>query len=267
MGARTFQGSRWTFGNARRRDMQVRVTQMDKTTQNAQNVVAMSDFQPETGYAAIAQIESYWEAIRGTRLLPKRSDIDPRGIELALENAFILERVAPGIARLRIAGTHLNDLMGIEVRGMPLTTFFAPEARAEVADLLETVFQTPAMGALRLTSAPGPDGDRLAARMVLLPLKSDLGDVSRVLGGLVSRGAVGTAPRRFTVQSREIRTIVAGVPIAQTSPGASPGQPALPAPQRGLAETPAPFEAKPSVPGATSPRRRPPYLRLVKSDD
>lgn len=238
---------------------------MDKSRQNAQNVVAMSDYQPETGYAAIAQVEAYWEAIRGARQLPKRSDIDPRGIEQALENAFILERIAPGIARLRIAGSHLNDLMGMEVRGMPLTAFFAPGSRASVADLLEVVFQTPAIGTMSIFSPEGPDRTRLDGRMILLPLKSDLGDVSRVLGCFVTRGQMALPPRRFEVASKEILEIAAGMPPVPASipdraprPSLNPSAPS--ASERGMAEAPATFESKPG-------KRRPPYLRLVKSDD
>lgn len=238
---------------------------MDKSRQNAQNVVAMSDYQPETGYAAIAQVEAYWEAIRGARQLPKRSDIDPRGIEQALENAFILERIAPGIARLRIAGSHLNDLMGMEVRGMPLTAFFTPGSRASVADLLEVVFQTPAIGTLSIVSPEGPDRKRLDGRMILLPLKSDLGDVSRVLGCLVTRGEMALPPRRFEVVSQEVLEIAAGmppVPAALPDRAPKPALPSTPSAQnaKGMAEDQAAFEPKPG-------KRRPPYLRLVKSDE
>jgi len=37
-----------------------------------------------------------------------RSQIDPRGLEQVLPSAFILERIAPGVARFRIAEHHLN---------------------------------------------------------------------------------------------------------------------------------------------------------------
>jgi len=236
---------------------------MDNSPHKAQNVIAMTDYQSDTGYSAIAQIEAYWEAIRGTRLLPKRSDIDPRGIEQALENAFILERIAPGIARLRIAGSHLNDLMGMEVRGMPLTSFFMPAARPVVSDLLEVVFQTPAISTLRLTSAASGTRPALEARMILLPLKSDLGDVSRVLGGFVSKGDMGPAPRRFEVLTKEVLHIATGHP-----PMPAP-QPVLPQPEarmterhspQGFAEDQAPYRPK-------TDKKRPPYLRLVKSDN
>ncbi|MEW9921896.1 PAS domain-containing protein [Marimonas sp. MJW-29] len=239
---------------------------MDKYTLNEQNVVVMSDYQPETGYAAIAQVEAYWEAIRGARLLPKRSDIDPRGIEQALENAFILERVAPGIARLRIAGNHLHDIIGMETRGMPLTTFFSPAARSVVADMLEVVFQTPAIGTLRLASPAGPERGALEGRMVLLPLKSDLGDVSRVLGCLVTKGDIGLSPRRFDITAQEVLQIAPGqppLPAPLTRQDARQptvqGEPALPA-RRGMQEEQSPFAAR----GA---KKRPPYLRLVKSED
>lgn len=230
---------------------------MDKHAQNAQNVVTMSDYQPDTGFTAVAQVEAYWEALRGSKLLPKRSDVDPRGIEAALEYAFILERIAPGIARLRIAGSHLSDLMGMEVRGMPITALFAPNVRRQIADGLEDVFQTPATATLRLTSPGGRGRATLDAQMVLLPLKSDLGDVSRVLGCLVSHGDIGVAPRRFDVTSQDVRTIVPGRKIPGLDrPVAPKPAPAKDARTLGLNAPKTPFEGKP----------RPPYLRLVKSD-
>ncbi|MGJ5619188.1 PAS domain-containing protein [Sulfitobacter sp. MF3-043] len=233
---------------------------MDKHGQNAQNVVSMSDYQSDSGFAIIAQIEAYWEALRGGNLLPKRSEVDPRGIEAALEYAFILERIAPGIARMRIAGSHLNELMGMEVRGMPLTAMFAPNARRQIADGLEDVFQTPATASLRLTSPGGVRRVTLDARMVLLPLKSDLGDVSRALGCLVSRGDIGTAPRRFDLIEQEVRPLVPGQTVARVDLPVGPVVRPAPHDQMpGFRAPKAPFKGKEGkVP--------PPYLRLVKSD-
>ena len=61
--------------------------------------------------------------------MPLRSEIDPRGLKGALEYCFVLERIAPGLARLRVAGSHLGDLMGMEVRGMPITAFYDENGR------------------------------------------------------------------------------------------------------------------------------------------
>ncbi len=72
-------------------------------------------------FAMLAEVRAYWEGLRVAGDLPRRDQIDPRGIAGALENTFLLERVAPGIARFRLAGMQLHDLMGMDVRGMPLS--------------------------------------------------------------------------------------------------------------------------------------------------
>ena len=53
----------------------------------------MTHFKPATGYSAMAQVEAYWHALRGNRQMPKRSEIDPRGIEDALED--LVKRIPP----------------------------------------------------------------------------------------------------------------------------------------------------------------------------
>lgn len=238
---------------------------MDNHGQTTQNVVAMSEYQPESGYAAIAQVEAYWDALRGSRMVPKRSEIDPRGIEAALEYAFIVERVAPGIARLRIAGSHLNDLMGMEVRGMPLTALFTPGARQLISETLEEVFQAPGTAAFRLNT-PGSEGRPAGeARMILLPLKSDLGDVSRLLGCLVFKGQIGLAPRRFDVVDKQFSQLMPGGGV-QPAMGVDPKEPAEPRGVPGFAAPGSSYRDRPAA-ASTPAAKRPPYLRLVKSDD
>ncbi len=61
-----------------------------------------------------------------------------------------------------------------------------PGARRVVADMLEDVFQTPAVSSLRLSAIAAPQRPAIDARMILLPLKSDLGDVSSILGCFVA---------------------------------------------------------------------------------
>ncbi len=234
---------------------------MDNRGQNKHNVVNMTRNISEKSFTPLAQVEAYWEALRGARLMPYRSEIDPRGIEQALEYSFIVERIAPGIARLRIAGSHLSDLMGMEVRGMPLTAFIAPGSRRQLSDTLEEVFETPATCTLNLHSEKAPGMPPLSARLILMPLKSDLGDVSRLLGALVSVGDTGRSPRRFEITGTSLRPIIsdesAPVPMAK--------EPSLPTP-RPVAQTSGFAEPKPSFRTET-PLSDAPYLRLVKSDD
>lgn len=229
---------------------------MDNSIETQQNVVTMSVQKPHSGYAALSLVEAYWEALRTDREMPKRAEIDPRGIESALEYAFILERVAPGVARMRIAGSHLHDIMGMEARGMPITAFFRQDARIKIAGLLEEVFQTPATAEVMMHSAASADQPASEARMILLPLKSDLGDVSRILGCMVSLGELGAAPRRFDVQSVNLRPL-----------GSAPKNEARKNTDA-LNEAPASF--MPPASGHKSngtSKKRPAYLRLVKNDD
>ncbi|WP_299417091.1 PAS domain-containing protein [uncultured Sulfitobacter sp.] len=239
---------------------------MDNSIKTQQNVVTMSDYQPHSGYAPLSLVEAYWDALRAGREMPKRAEIDPRGIESALEYAFILERVAPGVARMRIAGSHLHDIMGMEARGMPLTAFFEQDARTRVAGLLEEVFQTPGTAEIMMHSTGSLGQPALDARMILLPLKSDLGDVSRILGCLVSVGELGAAPRRFDIRDTQLRRL-GSAPEPSVAPPAPKAAQVFEEPKTPF--TPAPTPPMPAVQDTTKPdaKKRPPYLRLVKTDE
>lgn len=172
-----------------------------------QNVISMFGYKCETQFPAINELEAYWEGLRMGRLVPMRSEIDPRGIERALEYTFILERIAPGLAKFRLSGEHLNDLLGMEVRGMPFTSFFTPKARQEIIDTMEAVFDGPQTAELILKGERSIGKPALDAKLILLPLRSDLGEVTRIVGCLVSNDKIGRAPRRFDIVSKKMKVL------------------------------------------------------------
>jgi hypothetical protein len=208
-------------------------------------------------HPALAQLRGYWEALRAGGGLPSRAQIDPRGIEQALEFAFIAERAAPGVACFRLAGMHLNQLMGMEVRGMPLTTFFEPASRDEVGRQVERAFAGTDAVELSLDAERGIGRPELGARLLLLPLRTETGQVARLLGGLVAEGAIGRAPRRFRLASVAVAVAVAPAP---PSPPAEPAPPRSEPAVSAFHEPPAPFEPAPA-----KPRGR--HLRLVHSQE
>nr|WP_254445767.1 PAS domain-containing protein [Ruegeria arenilitoris] len=177
----------------------------------------MDRFDSGRSLSPIRQAEAYWTALLTGDGVPMRSQIDPRGLENILEYTFVLERIAPGLTRFRLAGSHLNKLAGMEVRGMPLTAFFEASARDRVKEVTEQVFNQPGIANLGLTSAGRMGRVQLQARMILLPLRSDLGDVSRILGVMVSDGAIGATPRRFTLSEDELRPVTE-VQVPQSQP-------------------------------------------------
>jgi hypothetical protein len=205
---------------------------------------ATTGFATATGSARpqnprLAQVEAYWTALYRDGQPPQRAQIDPRGIEAALEHAFIAERITSGEARLRVGGAHLSDLMGMEVRGMPVSALFTPTARPDLARGLAALFDRPAICRMALRS-PGALGQpALDARALLLPLRGEDGVVSRVLGCLVSDGRIGRTPRRFDLTELRLE------PVNRTR--SAPG----------MAERETAFD---------SPHPAAPHLRLVSSE-
>lgn len=224
-------------------------------------------------FGMLAEVRAYWEGLREAGALPERDKIDPRGISGALENTFLLERVAPGIARFRIAGMQLHDLMGMDVRGMPLSALFEPAGRNRLADALEGVFATPAVVELWLEAERGIGRPTLEGRLILLPLTGMRGETGLALGCLAMEGALGRAPRRFAITGLMSEVIERRRPERREAPREGvdrrlPDLPplaaihALPALQRqsaGFAEPRADFTPRP-------PRAKP-NLRLVHSRD
>jgi hypothetical protein len=228
--------------------------------------------------------------------MPKRAEIDPRGMEGALEYALLMEVVAPGVARLRVSGMHMSDLMGMEVRGMPLTAFFEPSDRPKLAELLDEVTKGPKVIEITLNCPTGIGRPALKGKLYLAPLEGDSPDRPRILGCLQTNGEIGRTPRRFTIEDVHRRRIVAAAgtraePDAQPRSKQARPEPAQPdhakvdahlrdqvariaketgeqlgahlREQSGAQKTPAfAEEAAPFTPALKSER---PYLRLVKT--
>ncbi|WP_295042936.1 PAS domain-containing protein [uncultured Paracoccus sp.] len=173
-------------------------------------ILQLADFNPTQPARILADVRAYWDSLRRGRAVPARSDIQPQGIHRALDYAFILERIAPGAARFRLAGQHLIDLMGMEVRGMAFCALANPSSRGRWSDVLESVFRAPQLAQMTLHAKAEYARPELSAQLLLLPLTSDLGDVTRALGCFIAAGQVGVAPRRFDLVSDEVMPIIDG---------------------------------------------------------
>lgn len=230
---------------------------MSDDTQNKTHdtVLKMRPAGSEKHRRNLASLLSYWDSMRRNGDVPLRTEIDPRGIEDLLRNAFIAEKVSPGLARLRIAGSHLSEIMGMEVRGMPLSSLIDLSDRTVLSDALVDLFERPAKLRLEVSSPGSFRRAPMTGTLMLLPLRSDLGDISRALGCLVTTGEVGHTPRRFKITDLEITPI----DLKDTSASA-----------RGFSEAqkklsaPSPALSRDSAKKSNSSQR--PYLRLVHSE-
>lgn len=161
-----------------------------------------------TNPTALNELEAFWTGLPRQNGVPMRKDVDPVAMGALLEDSFILERVAPGVARVRVAGRNIAKLVGIEPRGLPLTAILMPNARAAMANYIEAAFNTPAIIELPLEAPRAVGQPMLHGQILLLPLRDDKGRINRVLGGLVMSGRRGRGNRRFTISDRTAPRVV-----------------------------------------------------------
>lgn len=188
------------------------------TQSGGAEVVSLTARRPDSAAPALREVRAYWEALRNDRPAPARAEVDPRGIAGALEHAFILERVAPGVGRFRVAGNRLADLAGMALHGMPLFALFAPAARDGLAVTLETVFRHAAPAELPLRGVAGFGRPALDAALLLLPLADAAGRTTMALGALAYDGRIGRSPRRFLLPDTESAARAAAEPCNASAP-------------------------------------------------
>jgi len=150
----------------------------------------------------------HWSALRHGADVPNRSEIDPRVFPDALENTFIFERISKGDFRTRLAGMNLCDMMGMEVRGQSAASFMKHSERTAIQQVLEQLLTRPAIGELEL-SAIDLVGKTIDLNMILLPLRSDTGDINRIIGCISYPQAAFAAPMRFSIKSTKLTPLSA----------------------------------------------------------
>lgn len=140
----------------------------------------------------------YWASLREGSALPRRAALDPKEMRLVIGHAMILDQVRHGTVRVRLGGQSLERIMGMDVRGLPIRSFFELEDRTRALDLFERVFDTPASLELDLIAHAAPGG-LVTARMLVLPLLDAAGRPTKALAVMVTDRMVDAPPRRFSV--------------------------------------------------------------------
>ncbi|MFS4438470.1 PAS domain-containing protein [Paracoccaceae bacterium GXU_MW_L88] len=199
----------------------------------------------------VHKVLSYWETLRAGRRAPYRSELDPRQIEGTLEQLFIVERLNAVNVRIRLAGAYMCSLAGMELRGMRPSNLFDMESRPQFEDGLKKMFETPGIMRVRFAGVRESEGKE-AADMILMPMLSDFGEISRGLGVISSRVTELGGPQKLTIQSLSIDRIIYeeqgfdsaplpgfGEPAQAAFAGPEPGTPRLRTIQGGGRRTPA----------------------------
>ena len=154
----------------------------------------------------LSELRNYWEKLRAGRLAPYRSELDPRKFEGALEHMFILEQLGPSQVRVRLAGMKICEMMGMEVRGMPPEALMDAPYREEFTRHMNSVLNAPAVIELDLQACDNR-GKVCNGQMLLLPLRSDFGEVTRVLGCVLVEHTIAFPPVNFAITGHRIDII------------------------------------------------------------
>lgn len=202
-------------------------------------VTPLSSFARPAGRSALQEIEDHWRELRArSEHLPRREEVDTGRIAGALPHAFVLERIAPGQARFRIAGRAIVDLLGGEARGLPLSVLFSPPGREAVAPWVQRCLEGPALVDLLVEAPQGPMRLPLRGRLLMLPMLDPEGEATRILGGLLTDGVPRRASPRFELADAVPRVeTVAPRAQARRAFGFAPAMPGRP----GLSESERPY--------------------------
>ncbi len=152
----------------------------------------------------------HWLAVRGSRTMPARQDIDPARIVAALPLIWILEyHRATGLFRFRLAGEEVRALYGRDLRGLSYQSVFPAREHPAVLARIRRVVDGPcvmhARGAIYGAAGRTGEGERLA-----LPLAADGTTPDAVIGASIYRWGDRLAlPRRQPQRHEMIVTFTA----------------------------------------------------------
>ncbi len=111
----------------------------------------------------------YWNRLRGSRLAPRRFEIEPACLGDALPDTFILERHDAGTFPYRLAGTRLCERFKKEFRGH---NFLAAWSAQDISTLQSRLNTISVQGGvvLLLAEAETASGKSLRVEILILPL-------------------------------------------------------------------------------------------------
>lgn len=143
----------------------------------------------------LATAYRYWDGKRGTRLMPRRGDIDPGEIVPLLPNIQIIEVVDGGKRlRYRLVGTAIVAALGAEYTGKYFDEVSSgKQLRAHEENYRIIAREKCPLFVSRRYATPG--GAELHSRRIIMPLSEDDTVVNQMLT-VMSFHAANTAARR-----------------------------------------------------------------------
>jgi hypothetical protein len=138
-------------------------------------------------HKASQDLYAYWNGLRGIRLAPERSEVDPAAIRGTLGDTIMLAREPGRRATFRLAGTRVCALFGRELKNETFQPLWEPGSRHELDGLLAHAGEE-AAGFVAGATAHVDDGDPVNLELLVLPLFHRGTTDGRLIGTLAPLG-------------------------------------------------------------------------------
>ncbi len=122
----------------------------------------------------------YWNELRGARVAPRRTAVEPAAISSILRDTFILQATDPGYP-FRLAGTRLCAMFGRELKRSRFTNLWHPDG-ADRLDLILLTVAEEGRPFLIGATAQAERGRQVAVEVLLLPLVQSGPNYDRIMG-------------------------------------------------------------------------------------
>ncbi|MEP2944017.1 MAG: PAS domain-containing protein [Hyphomicrobiales bacterium] len=125
----------------------------------------------------------YWNRIRGARIAPDRSALEPADIRNVLKDTFILHVGGSDDYTFRLAGTRTCSLFGREVKNSNFMDLLDGDSKDAIQTLLHTTCEDASVNILGLVGK-NRQGLTIPLEAIFLPLKLNGRTDARIMGCL-----------------------------------------------------------------------------------
>ncbi len=126
---------------------------------------------------------AYWNEVRGSRIAPRRFEIEPARIGSILPETFILERIDDVTYHYRLSGTRIFEEFGIEFRSSNFLDQWSAVDRLALQRQLKEMSLRGGIAVINFT-ATAASGDCVTYESILLPLIHTNATIDRFVGAV-----------------------------------------------------------------------------------
>jgi hypothetical protein len=130
----------------------------------------------------LQQLYTYWQALRGSRAMPSRVDIDPTQIPKILPQIIMYNVEGPGAYTIRLVGENVRSFVGQNATGRPAGSIMNRRAAETMIHILDSVVAERAPKFRAGKTHWHPDKDYRAFEACFLPLSTDGVTINVILG-------------------------------------------------------------------------------------